>query len=469
MKKIVLALCFFSAYCTVYAFSKNDIVVPWTVGLRIRTNPSAASNIAGVLGLWEKITVVDQRPETETIGGNEGNWLQIKRQNNQTGWCFSYFLEKIDVDNFFPILEYRGRAYYTGGGTLEVYTCYNDGQKREKLVLGWEGKTISIFENLRISADGTVIAFTWLDTATIRRGASRGTISGKRILFVYDFSSHQLSKIDESNIEESDTNSDRWRGRKWDIGPDETDEDFFIDHNLMDFCLNFDGSKLFYIKNNRSAIEANMYTGTRITHSVTVPKFCDPRYMGNYVYFIINIHDDNWILYDPVKRDTLSEEFHNNQRQGGAGYWLEGVLKGRYLFIARTDGGFEGVVVFDLTTGRKTNYPNDDLPYGHAYYSPDHRYLISHSLQRPQNPLLPYQIDVRKIDYRNNIVTKYSYNNLETVPDTFEVFKDGIAGFNQASVMILLFDNRVLQYGFEDPLYKPSLFGYEVHLMNKYK
>jgi hypothetical protein len=447
-------------------------VVPWTVGLRIRTNPSTASGVAGVLGLWEKVTVVDQKPETETVGGNEGNWLQIKRQNNQTGWCFSYYLEKIDVDNFFPILEYRGQAYHTGGGTLEVYTCYNDGKKRETLVLGWDGKTISVFENLRISADGTVIAFTWLDTATIRRNASRGTVSGKRILFVYDCSSHQLSKIDESNIEESDTNSDRWRGGKWNTGPFETDEDFFIDYNLTDFCLNFDGSKLFYIKNNRNAIEANMYTGTRITHSVTSSRFCDPRYLGNYVYYING--DNKPVLYDPVKKDTIPEEFKKKNMWGETPYWAESVLGGRYLFIAKYDADFSGVVVRDLTTGRRSSYP--DIDYGDAaydggthtasYYSPDYRYLIT-TLHKRYSDVS--RIDVRKIDHRNNIVAEYSYDNLATTPTKFEVFKDGIAGFYQASVTILLFDNRVLQYGFDDPLYKPPLFEHEAHLMNKYE
>jgi hypothetical protein len=109
MKRCIFIVLLILTSINLFALSVDSIVVPWSAGLRIRNNPETSANVLGFLGLWEKLTVLEVRNEQVTISGNTGNWVRVRRENSQTtGWCFSYFLEEIDANNFYPILEYSG-------------------------------------------------------------------------------------------------------------------------------------------------------------------------------------------------------------------------------------------------------------------------------------------------------------------------------------------------------------------------
>lgn len=69
-------------------------VVKAPSGLVLRERPDAASKSLGLLPTGAKVHITWFRPETVTIGGVEGRWLQVSFQG-KTGWCFGGFLDAL--------------------------------------------------------------------------------------------------------------------------------------------------------------------------------------------------------------------------------------------------------------------------------------------------------------------------------------------------------------------------------------
>jgi hypothetical protein len=373
------------------------------------------------LGLWEKLTVLEINGETVTVGGNQGNWVKVKREkSNVQGWCFSHFLEEIDVNNFFPILEYWGFPNYNIGpsrNTNEIYTLYNDNRKRDKLILYWENKTIDNFEILTVSNNGRIIAFTWLDTATIRRDSREGTISGNRILFFYNFETHNLYKIDETYITQSDAFSERWRGGKHITDYDGYADGFYLEYNLTKYFFNSSGTKLFYEKDN-AGIEVDLATRRKTTLRVSNALY----YLGNHLVARTSRNDDHrWqgMLYNPQNNSTITG-FHS-VRDGEYNRPLA-VVNGRNLIIEQYDGNRRpSLIIHDVITNQRRTLNDLDLYDGYSrqewdggiyhenFWRDDYYYVLT-SLYKKSTRAVTYVI--RKIDYNNRILEEVVLNNI---------------------------------------------------------
>ncbi|MDR0321317.1 MAG: hypothetical protein LBI28_07420 [Treponema sp.] len=486
MKKKIFIILLLVTSIDIFALSVDSTVVPWTVGLRIREAPETPANASNFLGLWEKLTVLEIRNEQITINGNTGNWVKIRRENSMaTGWCFSYFLEEIDINNFFPILEYRGTSHYvggTGGGSREIYTLYNNGRKREKLVLYWNNKAIDIYNNVTVSDNGRVIAFNWIDPTTIVRNSRDSTMSGTKYLFVYNFSNHNLTRIDEVSIIQSDINSQRWADERWYAGHGDYVEGFFLDNSIDWFIINSNGTKLFYEKVN-SKIEVNLLTGNRVNHSINTPGSNIIRYIGNYIY-LAGFDNNESSLYDPGQKRMLTELglYSRGNHHDGVYYRSPIILsRNRYLVMEQKDTSFSGIILHDLTTNQQQRLNEPELShdrnvfnngvYHSRYYSEDYYYIMSNLHKRGESSRT---VEIRRVDYRNNIVSQYTFNNVvhrigSGYSFSIIISSPGIISFqhslDQAWMIIYLFNNNLLEYRLDDRRYSGS---YSHYLMNNY-
>ena len=84
-----------------------------TAGLRIRNKPGTDGEKIGSLQNKEKIEVVSETSLTQTIDEIKSNWVEIKTENNITGYVFGGFLEN-DLETIDIIQnvegEYRNKA-----------------------------------------------------------------------------------------------------------------------------------------------------------------------------------------------------------------------------------------------------------------------------------------------------------------------------------------------------------------------
>jgi hypothetical protein len=471
--------------------SVDSTVVPWTTGLRIRNNPEPSANVLGFLGLWEKLTVLELRNEQVIINGNTGNWVKVRRENSQTsGWCFSYFLEEIDVNNFFPVLEYRGFAHYiggTGGGSREIYTLYNSGRRREKLILNYNNKVIDIYNNVTVSDNGRVMAFNWIDPSTIKRNSRDGTMSGTKYLFVYNFTNHNLRKIDEISITQSDVNSQRWANDRWYEGEGEYAEGFYIDTSIEWFILNANGTKLFYGK-DYFGIEVDLITGNMVNHQINREAYHIGRYVGKYIY--LGPYDDNdGFLYDPAQKKRLTSVrlYSRGNRHEGVYYCYPVILsKNRYLIIEQEEINSSGIIIHDLTTNQQQRFNKIELShnsndfdggiYHSKYYDEDYYYIVTSLYRRSTSNRT---IEIRKVDYNNNIISQHAFNNItgrmRSYSETTVIHNSGIINFQygfsinkdyQAWMIIYLFNNTLLEYRLDDGTSDSGSYGF--YLMNRY-
>ncbi|MDR0289856.1 MAG: SH3 domain-containing protein [Treponema sp.] len=484
MRKFLIITFLIVTNIRLFALSINSTAVPWSTGLRMRTNPATSANVMASLGLWEKLTIIEIKPEAETISGNTGNWVKVKRENSQmTGWCFSYFLEEIDINNFFPVLEFRGWAHSVSGyyGSNEIYTLYNDGKRREKLVLYWNNKIIETFGDVYVSDNGRVMAFNWLDTTTIRRDSRNGTVSGNKILFVYNFANHTLVKIDEAFITQSDINSARWANGRWQGDMGDFAEGFYINRNLEWFVLNSGGTKLFY-ETNAGGIEVDLTSGNRVNHQLRYRLDHHlVKYIGNFI--LLSDDGDGYVLYNPSEKRILSSfTFHYNSGTYDERniYYPELISRNRYLVINQDNRTFKGLAIYDLTTGREQRYNEIGLPYSHdefdggihhrKYFHEDY-YCIMTFLHKRYSTTRT--VVIRKVNYNNEIVSEYTFNNISSKMDSYssETFTTGtgIIEFQYdrgpAWMIIYLFNNTLLEYRFDDRNYRGT---YSIYLMNKY-
>ena len=489
MKRRVFIILLILLSVNLFALSVDSVVVPWTVGLQIRNNPETSANALGFLGLWEKLTVLEIRNEQTAINGSTGNWVRVRRENSRTtGWCFSHFLEEIDVNNFYPVLEYRGTAHYiggTGGGSREIYTLYNDGRRREKLILYYNNKTIDVYNNVTVSDNGRTMAFNWIDPSTIKRNSRDGTMSGTKYLFIYNFANHNLTRIDEVSITQSDVDSQRWANGRWSMGHGEYADGFYIDTSIEWFVLNANGTKLFYEKDN-FGIEVDTATGNKVNHQINIEGHYIRGYVGDYIYIF---YDSEGFLYNPVQRRRLTgvRFYSRGNIHNGVQYCYPVILsRNRYLIAEQKEINSSGIIVYDLTTNQQQYFNRIELSHNrndfdgginHSnYYNEDYYYIITSLRRRSASNST---IEIRRVDYNNNIVSQYTFNNvtgrMSSYSHTTVISASGIINFqygfsrnndNQAWMVIYLFNNNLLEYRLDNrDQYRGS---YNFYLMNRY-
>lgn len=354
--------------------SVNSTVAPWIVGVRLRENPGTQANIITTLGLWEKLTVVETRDEIETINGNNGKWVKVRRENSQTtGWVFSYFLERIVPSHFLPVWEYNNGEIQRADIFTQIFT-FNWGIRRpineirrQRLVLFWDNRQIDIFDRAILSDNGRVMAFNWLDPATISRDASEGIISGNRYLFVYNFTTHNLTKIDAHYMRQSDMYSERWvnNSELWDWGES---AGFFRDENLEHFILNPEGTRIFYFKNEEYAVEVDLTTNINTTHQIKFENYFLNGYLGHFVVLRGRVglrHTRETILYDPRQGRKLTEfNFHSPSSPNdpnGSSHLPRFIQQDRYLVTLQIEGEYRGLILHDLLTGRQRRLNDIEL------------------------------------------------------------------------------------------------------------
>lgn len=79
-----------------YKISSPKIIFfkPKTSDLRIRSSPSTSSMILRLLKENEKLLLLRKGP-IESIYGVQGNWYKVITENDEIGWCHSFYLEEI--------------------------------------------------------------------------------------------------------------------------------------------------------------------------------------------------------------------------------------------------------------------------------------------------------------------------------------------------------------------------------------
>ena len=71
----------------VYAYVNTDSV-------RLRSWQTTSSEVVGNLTFREKVQLLAQSEENETINGVAARWFLVKRENNDEGWAFGAFIQK---------------------------------------------------------------------------------------------------------------------------------------------------------------------------------------------------------------------------------------------------------------------------------------------------------------------------------------------------------------------------------------
>jgi hypothetical protein len=67
---------------------------PTASGLRLRETPDQQGNIIRKLDQNEKLEFME-RGVKETINGIKGNWVKVKTEKGEIGWCFDGYLEEV--------------------------------------------------------------------------------------------------------------------------------------------------------------------------------------------------------------------------------------------------------------------------------------------------------------------------------------------------------------------------------------
>jgi hypothetical protein len=74
--------------------SKKNEFINKVENLRLRNSPSSIAKIIRNLIKGEKLELIEKGKE-ETINGVTGNWVKVKTQQGETGWCFDAYLEEV--------------------------------------------------------------------------------------------------------------------------------------------------------------------------------------------------------------------------------------------------------------------------------------------------------------------------------------------------------------------------------------
>jgi hypothetical protein len=73
---------------------KNKYFITSIPNLRLRDSIGNDGKILRLLNQGEKIEVLEKGKE-ETISGVKGNWVKVKTEKGEVGWCFSAYLEEV--------------------------------------------------------------------------------------------------------------------------------------------------------------------------------------------------------------------------------------------------------------------------------------------------------------------------------------------------------------------------------------
>jgi len=428
--------------------SANSIVVPWAVGLRLRESPETTANVLGSLGLWEKLTVIEIKDEVETINGNSGNWVRVRRENSQTtGWAFSHFLERIDEDKFLPIWEYSNGDVMRADIYTEIYTMYYLGiisysysrnshineRRRQRLTLFWDGRHIDTFDKAILSDNGRVMAFNWVDPATIRLNADDDTMTGIRYLFVYNFSNHTLIKIDEHSMMQSDSQSERWVNELW-HWEGGFPPDFINDTNLVHFILNSNGSRIFYNKGQHT-VEVDLAANTSTMHQIDTQNYFLLWYMGNLV--LLSGMRNGWstpeiALYDPLQERLLSEfNFHRPIDPNAFDFSSHvplSIIQDRYLLTHQDEDEYTGLILHDLQTNRQRRL---------------------HATENNENHIGPRWYEIELVNVRDESRGEWSYVPLQiSVPSPLH---SGMLSGRWVAISIVDLDDVVFSSDLRNP------------------
>lgn len=115
-------------------------------GLRIRNKPGTDGEKIGSLKNKEKVEVIAETTVIEKFGLTKARWLEIKTENNLSGFVFGGYLEKsldiidiiqqiegeytTDAYKFRVVIEYQGNQQFL----VSVYSVFSSDEPAEKLV-----------------------------------------------------------------------------------------------------------------------------------------------------------------------------------------------------------------------------------------------------------------------------------------------------------------------------------------------
>lgn len=115
-------------------------------GLRIRNKPGTDGEKIGSLKNKEKVEVIAETAVIEKFGLTKAGWLEIKTENNLSGFVFGGYLEKsldiidiiqqiegeytTDAYKFRVVIEYQGNQQFL----VSVYSVFSSGEPAKKLV-----------------------------------------------------------------------------------------------------------------------------------------------------------------------------------------------------------------------------------------------------------------------------------------------------------------------------------------------
>jgi hypothetical protein len=330
------------AITPVFSQDIGSVMVPFSSGLRLRAAPSPDGKVLGSLALWERLEVLGVSEPRIMIDGKSGLWVNVRRSSGQEGWCFGGYLTAIDPDDFVPFLALDRK-------TGEMFTCYNDGQCREKFTLSWNGITIDRMHSLVMSGNGEWIAFYWSDPA--RRSAREDGFNEYRRLFAYNFRKNKLVLVSSAETYYSDSSSAYWQEEIEKAHYTEPDG-FSSDVCYTDLALDYDGTRLFYRSHAEGVYAYDLSSGTR--KELFVGYFSSPVFMGNYLYGYTNggESDSEYELCDLSSGKLTGEKFVSDD---DGDHTIAGFAFGRYFLIS--DGWSEGLSVRDSASGKVFAYP----------------------------------------------------------------------------------------------------------------
>jgi hypothetical protein len=74
-------------------FNKKSMYTS-TVSLRVRESADTSAKIITTLTQGSKVEVLE-KGKSDTINNIKGNWVKVKTEKGETGWCFDGYLEEV--------------------------------------------------------------------------------------------------------------------------------------------------------------------------------------------------------------------------------------------------------------------------------------------------------------------------------------------------------------------------------------
>jgi hypothetical protein len=89
MKRIALII--FALALPLCALLADRFLMPSASNLRLRAEPSTQAKIVRNLQQGEKLVLLETG-KGDTVGGADGNWVKVRTDGGETGWCFDRYL-----------------------------------------------------------------------------------------------------------------------------------------------------------------------------------------------------------------------------------------------------------------------------------------------------------------------------------------------------------------------------------------